>query len=118
MVELREEAGCEVGIVLRALIERHGLNVEGTADLAGVDSGNLYRIMAGRLPLWASYAWKLAGVLGAEVLALVDGEALLRRVDVDAALRRRTVGKKGMEEYLLPGGVRVMVPPGLMVAKV
>ncbi len=59
----------KVGMRLRRLREDRALGLNQLARLAGVNHGNLSRIERDELPLWGSYAWKLAAVLGPEVLS-------------------------------------------------
>jgi len=106
-----EERQREVGTSLRHMMERHGVTVSVLGELSGIHKGNLCRIMAGECPLYPTYAWRLARVLGQGVLTLIDGDYLLQRVDVRAAVDRRERG--GFIEYVLPGGVRLRVPAGL-----
>ena len=102
-----------VGTRLRAAMDAQALTLSKTAELSGVDVGNLCRILQNKLPLSAAYAWRLARVLGPEVLELVPEEKLRSHVDVTTGMRRRSLDRAGLAGYLLPGGAEVFWPTKL-----
>ena len=106
----------EAGKRLRALREARPLTQEECARLAGIDGGNLSRIESGQCELSAAYAWRLAKVLGDPVFELTESGRLLSGIDLSVSVRRSDLDLPGekLRAYALPGGVRVLVPRGLM----
>ena len=104
----------QVGRCLRRFREEHALGLGEAARLAGVDTGNLCRIERGQLRLSEVTAWRLARLYGAGVLKLVEAGTLLPAVGIVGKRERAFDDLEGdLSAFILPGGVRVLVPTAL-----
>ena len=109
--------GVSVGAQLRALRAAFGLSLAVCTERSGVGQGHLSKVETDTLPLTASVAWRLAGVLGPTVLQLCESRRLLRSLYLESALRRRELDFRSdegitMQAFLLPGGVVIHLPLG------
>ncbi len=102
----------ETGNEIRRLREALGLSQAEAARRAQIAQPNLSACEAGKLPLSAAMCWRLAGLYGPQVFSLCESGELLREVPVTLATPRREldVPEEGLRGFVLPGGLRVLVP--------
>ena len=107
-------ATVSVGSRLRSLREERALSLRRLAALAAVDSGLLSKLENDLRPLTGACAWRLARILGVEVLALTDAGELTRSLHLASAGRRPDLDEgNGRRVFVLSGDVRVSLPAGL-----
>ena len=101
-----------VGRELRRMREERCLALTEAAQLMGIPASNLCNAEQGKLHVSGGMAWRLARLYGAEVLALVPPGLLFPQVPL-AGRRAGGFDVEALSAFVLPGGVRVLVPAAM-----
>lgn len=99
---------------MRRMREERALRLGEAARQAGIKPQNLCRMEHGQLGLSGVAAWRLARLYGAGVFDLVAAGTLLPGVQV-VGKRERALddAQRDLSAFILPGGVRVLVPAAM-----